>query len=121
LIVTVSVAVAFGATVSNMPVLIAGVNALKIAVPSTVSIDWSDRLTACAWYFSRGLVDDRHGEPAAQSWLICAGSTSVVLSVGASAKNWMLAAPVRRSNTADTSSPLASPAVSRPRSTPTTA
>src|SRR2546423_14931977 len=101
-----------------MQVLINGVNALKIAVPSTVSTDSSDRLTACAWYVSRGLVGDRHGEPAAQSRLISAGRTSVVLSVGASAKDSMLAAPVRRSNTADTSSPLASPAARRPRRAP---
>jgi hypothetical protein len=46
---TVSVVEAFGATTSNMPVLMAGENALNDAVPSTVSIvlSVSPNATAC--------------------------------------------------------------------------
>src|SRR5215475_15726335 len=82
---TVSVADPFGAMTSNMPVLIAGENALNDAVPFTGSTVLSVRPNATAWYVNRGLAADRHGEPGLHSCEMRAGSTIVLLSVGASA------------------------------------
>src|SRR5690348_12751517 len=112
-----SVTVWFGLTVSNMPLLSDGVNALNFAVP-VVSVGPSPN--ACTQYVNLGFAADKHGEPEAQNWLIRAGSTSVVLFIGASARNRIVPRPVRRSNTADASCPFTLPAVSDPKSAPTT-
>src|SRR5262245_42202920 len=100
LTLTVSVADPLGATTSNMPVLIAGVNALYEAVPLTVSTVLSVVPKATAWYVNRGLAAERHGAPALHSCAEVTGSTIVVLSFGASARNWIVPAPVCRLNTA---------------------
>src|SRR5882762_7921945 len=85
LIETVSVALPFGATVSNMPVLTAGVKGLKVAVPSMVSLVGPVRLKLFAQYV-KGLVPDRQGCPVSQSWLKSTGRVIVLLSIGASAR-----------------------------------
>src|SRR5215467_4902067 len=85
LTVTVSLADPFGLTTSNIPVLIAGENALNDAVPSTVSVVLSVSPSAWAWYVKRGLLDDKQGEPALHSCEMLTGRTSVLLSCGASA------------------------------------
>src|SRR5262249_44529735 len=102
------------------PVLIAGLNALNDALPSIASTVSSVRPKATAEYVKRGFAADRHGEPLRHNCETFTGSTIVLLSVGASERNWMLPAPVRRSNTAVAGWPLSEPVCSAPRSPPTT-
>ena len=72
---TVSVAVASGATVSNIPVLTDGVKALKLAVAGMVSKVPSVRPKLSTVEPSRGLAAERHGCFALQSWAKRTGRT----------------------------------------------
>src|SRR5438093_353522 len=80
----VSVTVWFGCTVSNIPVLSDGLNALKFAVPVPSA---GPSPNACTQYMNLGFEGDRHGEPESQSWSNPAGITNVLLFLGASARN----------------------------------
>src|SRR4029453_15856547 len=74
--------VAFGATVSNAPWLIALVNALYLPTPGAESTVSFARSKLSMWYVKRGFAALRHGSPVRQSCDASTGSNDVLESVG---------------------------------------
>src|SRR5262245_32275990 len=120
LIVTGTVVVVPGGTLTNIPWLMALDQALNLAVPGTSSTPPASRSNETAEYVSRGFELERHGSPVRHSWLDRIGSSATVESVGAAAKKAWLAPALRVLNTKAPMSPLNSPVVMAPESAPTT-